>query len=104
MERRWQTLPLHRGAIDARLGTVFAQEMQFEMKGHGCWGAHQATRLLEGKDDPRLEAASGKWNTNLRSYSTAVQVSEHKPAREEPVRQSSSGDLRWLEEDSDSTT
>jgi hypothetical protein len=44
---------------------------------------HQATRLLEGKDDPRLEQL-WQMEYNARSYSTAVQVSEHKPARENP--------------------
>jgi hypothetical protein len=75
------------GAIDARLGAVFAQEMHFENeKVMSARAANrQTTRLLEGKDDPRLEQPSvaTKLNASARSYSTAAQASEHKPAREE---------------------
>ena len=74
------------GAIDARLGAVFAQEMQFENEKVMAARAasRQATRLLEGKDDPRLEQPllATNWNASASSYSTA-QAREHKPAREE---------------------
>jgi hypothetical protein len=75
------------GAIDARLGAVFAQEMHFEnekvMSARAT--SRQATRLLEGKDDPRLEQplVAPKWNASTRSYSTTAQASEHKLDREE---------------------
>jgi hypothetical protein len=75
------------GAIDARLGAVFTEEMQFENEKIMSARAanRQAIRLLEGRDDPRLEhpLVATQWNASARSYSAAAQVSEHKPAREE---------------------
>jgi hypothetical protein len=75
------------GAIDARLGAVFAQEMQFENEKvmSARTANRQAPRLLDGKDDPRLEQplVATKWNASARSYSSTAQASEHKPAPEE---------------------
>jgi hypothetical protein len=49
------------------------------------------TRLLEGKYDPRLEAASGDGIQALEA--TPPQVSEHKPAERNPQSRRSSSDL-----------
>jgi hypothetical protein len=74
------------GAIDARLGAVFAEENEFENgKIMSARAANrQATRSLERKDDPRLERplVAMKRHTSAGSYSTTAQVSEYKPARE----------------------
>jgi hypothetical protein len=75
------------GAIDARLGAVFAHELQFENEKFMSARAtnRPATRLLERKDDPRLERplVAKEWHASARSFSTIAQGSEHKPAREE---------------------
>jgi hypothetical protein len=88
------------GIIDARLGVVFAQEMQFEMKGHGCWGPLGCSKEKTILDSRQLVA-------------NGIQALEAIPPQSERAQASSRGTLShggrpaiwWLgEENSDSTS